>query len=140
MDMSVLTHIRAQRAILVAVFIRSQNGKNAGDEDPADPSMYFLPSVDQYANEFYLPRFKDAEERDYSKVWVLLAVPENELERLMLDDNRVELTSLALVSVSRGRALPYRAGAVELTPNAMHRLKMSGGRVSEIHKTVSYMS
>ena len=52
----------------MAVFVRSQDGKIAGTSDPADPSMYFLPSVDQYHNEYYLPRFKDADEKDYQMV------------------------------------------------------------------------
>ena len=136
LELSELTHIRAQKAILVAVFVRSQDGRESGIYDPADPSMYILPSVEQFAGEFLMPRFRDAEEHDYQKVWALVAVPDDQVLNLMVDGVRADLTSLR--RVSRSRALHFIAGAVAVNPSRMHRFVMNGAVSTCPHQVEVY--
>lgn len=69
-----MAHIRANGNILVAVIVRSQDGKSVGATDPADPSLYFLPAVTQYDDDFYLPSFIDADNNPYAKVFAVVSV------------------------------------------------------------------
>ncbi|XP_067945009.1 uncharacterized protein [Watersipora subatra] len=73
LEWSVTTELQASSPILVAVIVRSQDSKNVRLTDPADPSLYFLPSIDQYDIKYVMPQFKNSINDIYQKIWVLLA-------------------------------------------------------------------
>ena len=67
-------HISASEPLLIGVIARSQDGKTVGLTDPADPSLYFLPPRSQYASEFYMPVFSDADGNPYQKAELIVSL------------------------------------------------------------------
>ena len=75
LELTEVTEIFASEPVLVGVIVHSQDGRGAASTDPADPSLYFLPAVQQYSNHYHLPHFLDADNKSYQRVFLLVCLP-----------------------------------------------------------------